>query len=165
MTMQVPDIFIYEDRRYLLIDIEKDKVLINPLDYQIKEEVHSFSTACWRGYVAEYSIIDNRIYLTKFNDEEMKVKLDLTGGVIIGLEEEGYQNSDFIESIFSGYNVAYELLFDCGKLVLVHSLIDAILKFSEIKESLTRDTYTEVARRFIDENCSVKYDYKSYKWK
>lgn len=33
MTMQVPDIVIYENRSYLLIDIEKDKYIIKPSKY------------------------------------------------------------------------------------------------------------------------------------
>jgi hypothetical protein len=105
MTMQVPDIVIYENKNYLLIDIVKDKQLINPDQFQINEAMGINSTSCWRGYEAEYSIIDNLIYLTRLNDE--KVKIDFTGGIIIGLEENGYQNSDFSESNFSDYRKVY----------------------------------------------------------
>lgn len=95
----------------------------------------------------------------------MKVEVGFTGGIMIGLEEDCYQNSDFIESIFSGYSSVYELIFRGGKLVKKYSMMKMIQEFKKIEESLNRDTYGITARKCIDENCNVKYESNSYKWK
>jgi len=41
------------------------------------DSLSGFSTGCWRGYIAYWEIIDNRLYLTNIFNEERTAKVDL----------------------------------------------------------------------------------------
>ncbi|TXT60873.1 MAG: hypothetical protein BAJALOKI2v1_70025 [Promethearchaeota archaeon] len=63
MTGQIPDLFYYEDHQLDLVGIRGDKLPI-PSDFGI--ETVMASTACWRGYVMRYKIIENYLVLDGF---------------------------------------------------------------------------------------------------
>jgi hypothetical protein len=60
MTGQVHDIVVYQNQGYSLIGVKGSGWLI-PADFGIETE--SDDTGCWRGYVALYKIIDNKLFL------------------------------------------------------------------------------------------------------
>ena len=60
MTAQIPDSFIYKDGEYSIVGLGGDG-LVYPDDYNLK--LQAASTACWRGYVYTYEIVDNKLIL------------------------------------------------------------------------------------------------------
>ena len=59
MTAQISDKILYKNIRYSLSS--------EPLSaYLLKNKIDKFNelnTACWRGYVAEWEVVDNKLYL------------------------------------------------------------------------------------------------------
>ena len=59
MTMQAPDYMGYHGRNFKIIDTEKNHSLIDSAPFHIPQndgDAWSWSTACQRGYTAEYII-------------------------------------------------------------------------------------------------------------
>ena len=60
MTNQSPDTVFYNDDKYLIAGL-KGTGLFRPLDFGIATYV--MSTACYRGYICQYKLIENRLHL------------------------------------------------------------------------------------------------------
>ncbi|TFF84944.1 hypothetical protein EU523_00835 [Candidatus Heimdallarchaeota archaeon] len=60
MTGQIPDEFIFKGESYSIAGI-KGPTLFNPRDYDISPQ--SASTACWRGFVAYYAVLEDRLII------------------------------------------------------------------------------------------------------
>jgi hypothetical protein len=62
----------------IITEIENEDRRLYPQKYE-KEEVEAlFSTACWRGYIAEWKIVNNKINLNNiYACHDQKVKVDL----------------------------------------------------------------------------------------
>lgn len=138
-TEQVGDILIYEGDTMDLFS--------NPLEmYSGADSLRSkwfgnqnnfINTACWRGYVAEWRIIENHLYLSniftcQFNDDSTKANL----GDFFALTPEGYVQADW----FSG-----TLYIPEGRLIqYAHSGYDGIFEFEKmivIRNGKLTDSY------------------------
>jgi len=173
MSGQEPDYFYYKDKKYVLIDVEKGKQIIDHGVFNIPESDLETCSGCWRGYIANYYIDGKFLYGTKqnyhtFYGEEIsdKVPIYYTGSCIIAYGSNG-NGSDFLESYLK-YTRAYELYFTNGKLDEENELALAIKeakKLSKISKS-NYDRYLAgsavIARKYL------KYEYDSlrtYKWR
>ena len=177
MTMQASDSVFYEEKEFTLIDVEAGKQIIDYANFSLIQPLDEFSvsSACWRGYTAEYFIEDNKLYgiktLNPFEhkvNKSTKVCIPFTGSCIIACGS-GW-NSDFISS-YVDYDEAYELYFDAGKLVEKLSLISAIDEMKELKDTDKYNNEMEpYDRRQAIEVIARKplkyhYDDNSYKWR
>jgi hypothetical protein len=70
-TAQEPDLIIYKGDTLLLyacpLELYPNKELIKPKSL-FGSSGRFFTTGCWRGYVATWEIIDNKLYLTKIQN-------------------------------------------------------------------------------------------------
>lgn len=71
MTGQIPDEFLFQGERYAITGIN-GPTLFNPFDYGIR--TRSASTACWRGFQAFYTILNNKLVIENLflNSKEEK---------------------------------------------------------------------------------------------
>jgi hypothetical protein len=143
-TAQVPDYLIYKD--------DTLAIFANPLEARedidsLRSEIlYEFSTACWRGYVAQWSIIDDQLYLVGFLPEgirdlkeifgnefvEGKVKADWFSGKIISPQgKELYYVHMGYESL---YERELEFKFDKGKLLDIKEHDNSTSKQSSYKD-------------------------------
>ena len=60
MTAQVDDVVVFRGRMYALIGVD-GRGLFEPGEHEL--EVHMMTTACRRGYVCEYAVDDDQLYL------------------------------------------------------------------------------------------------------
>ena len=172
MTEQSSDYVLYKHKRYNLIDCESN--LIKTADFGMKE-TNCHSTACYRGYTAEYSIEDNILYGTKSVDyhvsedsfdsytvESEKMRMHYTGAILIAFTDTEDFNYDFLET-FLDAEEAYELYF-----------VDGILKKEIALESVIKGwdrLVNDNSRIYRKLNCEkylkrhLKYRYCDYKWK
>ena len=60
MTAQLPDTVLFEDQTYDLAGVEGEG-LFEPARYGL--EVVMASTACWRGYLCTYAVVEDRLLL------------------------------------------------------------------------------------------------------
>lgn len=164
MTMQIPDMVIFKDEEYYLLDIEKGKKIFD-YDSYIKESNFpiSISSACWRGYTMEYSIINGSLFLTLLNDGECNEKLEFSGGIFIVKDEEHY-NTDFLTGVF-GFRCALELIFDKGILIKSHNLKAMLDEFNGLEEDIIGYAYQEKANEILKKHCLIKYEENNYKWR
>ncbi|MBQ6389588.1 MAG: hypothetical protein IJH90_08165 [Mogibacterium sp.] len=169
MTVQMADYVTYNGRKFTLIDIEMGKSMIGELPGPGPLEERWVCTACWRGYTADYFIIDDCLYVIRSKggayDEdrdpadktispEMK-RLHYTGSCIIaGDDAEEYRISDFLEC-YLNYEEALELHFTNGVLDEVRNLKDAVKEFREGAEAREY-----LARRDL----KYEYDDRTYRW-
>ena len=55
-TVQASDSFSFKRKKYVLVDVEKGKQIIDCADFQMPEHTFSMCSACWRGYMARNQI-------------------------------------------------------------------------------------------------------------
>lgn len=142
MTVQASDSFIFKRKKYVLIDVEIGKQIIDCADFHMPEHTPSFCTACWRGYTADYKVRGDRLYGIRYEWDSIlhkDVKSDMqmmyfTGSCIIARTEgkNSWLNSDFLEC-YVNFDEAYELHFTEGILDEVLDLEEAIVKAKEFK--------------------------------
>ncbi len=189
MTIQMSDHVTYKDKRYVLVDTES--YLIGSADFDVTP-AEGINTACWRGYTAEYEIVDNVLYGIKsvmtFNREKNKpeissssrLKMNYTGSILIARtnNDESFI-ADFLESYLCT-DEAYELHFDNGVLNEEISLKEVLDEWEEIeaqiemeiKEKISKGIYKEKYEGWDDINSKqcefakdkLKYNYCNYKW-
>lgn len=61
MTAQITEKLVYNDEEYNMASL--------PLEPYLKRhgfEFYAWCTACWRGYVGSWEVVDNKLYLTEF---------------------------------------------------------------------------------------------------
>ena len=181
MTVQASDSFIFKRKKYVLIDVEIGKQIIDCADFHMPEHNPSFCTACWRGYTADYKVRGDKLYGIRYEwDSKLHkdVKSDMqmmnfTGSCIIARTEgkNSWLNSDFLEC-YVNFDEAYELHFTEGILDEVLDLGEAILKAKEFKSSdiyLNETTEPYVRGQHLEEiarmHLKYKYDYRTYRWR
>ena len=109
MSGQEPDYFYYKDKKYVLIDVEKGKQIIDHGVFNIPESDLETCSGCWRGYIANYYIDGKFLYGTKqnyhtFYGEEISDKVPIY--YIATQGSSGYGTSvDDIEDITEGANI------------------------------------------------------------
>jgi len=83
-TIQRPDIFIYNGKEYRLTAIEYPKKYLNIYSLGIKPIM--LTTACWRGYIATYSISqNNKLILSQLytnNGNNINNEIPIINGVL-----------------------------------------------------------------------------------
>ncbi|MBE5952321.1 MAG: hypothetical protein E7260_12200 [Lachnospiraceae bacterium] len=181
MTVQVSDSVKYKRKKYVLIDVEKGKQIIDCADFKMPEHLPCYNTSCWRGYTAEYVIRKDKLYGTRYewDDEQRKeiesetLFLNFTGSCVIArtTKNNTWLNSDFLEC-YVRFDEAYELHFTDGVLDEVLDLHKAITEAKEFIESETyKDESTEpqVRANCLEEiaymNLKYDYDYRTYRWR
>jgi len=138
MTAQMSDIVVTRDGRYALVGVSGSG-LFDPSEHGLR--LGMISTACWRGYLCEYTVEDDQLFLTALElsateppDElfgahvrlgetaeywPIRVRQPFTGGLLLG--------AGFIEALYVHmghqpawkYETVLELTFDGGRLVVV----------------------------------------------
>ena len=181
MTVQASDSFIFKRKKYVLIDVEIGKQIIDCADFHMPEHNPSCCPACWRGYTADYKVRGDKLFGIRFEWDSIlhkDVKSDMqmmnfTGSCIIARTEgkNSWLNSDFLEC-YVNFDEAYELHFTEGTLDEVLDLGEAIVKAKEFKASeiyLSETTEPYVRGQHLEEiarmHLKYKYDYRTYRWR
>lgn len=186
MTIQANDFVWYKNKKYTLIDCEKEKELIDSADFNL-EDMDGVCTSCWRGYMAEYFIDDDELYgikeiwvpcddgkkLSLGIESSDKKKLNYSGSIIVALNEDGASGcADFTDD-FLYFDEAYEMYFEEGVLLEIISLKAAIDEYQSYLSQRDQDnSFNDITDSFSYESelrkqikaKSLKYKYKNYKW-
>lgn len=124
-----------EISKIISLELENEDKRLYPEKYKSEEVEAMFSTACWRGYVAEWIIINDKIYLNNIyacHDNKVKVDLkkifgkELKDNLLFGdwiTNKLNVPKGECIEYVHLGYNSIYETetILDLNKGVLVDS--------------------------------------------
>jgi hypothetical protein len=173
MTFQASDHLYLGNKKYLLIDVEDGKQLIDLAVFDMPEhndQIVIISTDCWRGYTANYYVTRNVLYGVKneetYSDDlkrDRKIRsprkmIPFTGGCIIGRGDPF--NEDFLES-YLDCDEAYELSFENGVLKEKRSLSSAIEKARLVPDN--DDKWTKI-KMIAREPLKHRYGQSTYKW-
>ena len=138
MTGQISDSFLHKGKEYLIVGLNGDS-LFDPLNYDL--ETIAASTACWRGYQAFYTVLDDNLILQtlfinlkefktingispsdgidffKFSFPNINLKMKFTGTILLARDfiQEMYIHMGFQRPI--SFRTVIELRFEKGKLV------------------------------------------------
>lgn len=140
-------------------ELENEYRRLYPKKYETEEDVSLISTACWRGYVAEWIIISDKIYLSNiyvWYDSKVKVDLKkvfgnkLTGNLLFANWVTGklyVPKGQCIEYVHLGYNSIYEtetvIEFNDGVLVSSKTYNNYIAKKSKFTTDPNPNNYLE----------------------
>jgi len=140
-------------------ELENEYRRLYPKKYETEEDVSLISTACWRGYVAEWTIISDKIYLSNiyvWYDSKLKVDLkkifgnELTGNLLFANWVTGklyVPKGQCIEYVHLGYNSIYEtetvIEFNDGVLVSSKTYNNYIAKKSKFTTDPNPNNYLE----------------------
>jgi hypothetical protein len=61
MTAQIHDVVVHRKRQYALTGVD-GRGLFDPVEHGLR--VQMIHTACWRGYLCEYTVEDKQLFLT-----------------------------------------------------------------------------------------------------
>lgn len=181
MTMQANDSFMFKRKKFVLIDVENGKQIIDSADFCMQEHKPVLCTSCRRGYVAEYVVKQGKLYGTKYEQDAITHKekgsdtmlMNYTGSCVIArmARPDGWVNADFL----SGYtrcDEAYELHFTNGVLDEEIDLAPVIAKTKELVEADVRQEDIEATFARWEQigdiartGLKYEYDVKSYKWR
>lgn len=80
--MQVPDLLVTDkDTSYLY---ESPLLQIDKIDSLVSRYIESDgNSSCWRGFIAEWKIIDNRLYLSNLYNETGKININDRAEIIL----------------------------------------------------------------------------------
>lgn len=159
MTVQINDNLWYNGEKFVLIDCEKGKNIIDCANFEM-EKTNIHCTACRRGYFAEYFIGENNILygrkliyrLTRKKIRLMvspKLKINYTGSAVIAINKNGLGFSELL-SFYLDYDRAFGLYFVGGELVEVTNLAPAIKEWQDFKKTkdLEQETYSEKCYKY-----------------
>ena len=140
-------------------ELENEYRRLYPKKYETEEDVSLVSTACWRGYVAEWIIISDKIYLSNiyvWYDSKVKVDLkkvfgnELIGNLLFANWVTGklyVPKGQCIEYVHLGYNSIYEtetvIEFNDGVLVSSKTYNNYIAKKSKFRTDPNPNNYLE----------------------
>ncbi len=183
MTIQACDYVWYKGEKFVLIDCEKNKDMIDSANFDLKNQF--MWTACYRGYTAEYFIEEDVLFGIKSvsrlirtdskknpirieTEQTLKLKLNYNGSIVIASNnDERLLFLDFLDS-YLDCEQAFEMYFIDGCLMEVNDLLKAIKEWKEIEKSMKsenidfRDIYN--AKRVFAEK-HLEYEYGcSYKF-
>ncbi|AIZ56735.1 hypothetical protein Mpt1_c08590 [Candidatus Methanoplasma termitum] len=147
MTVQSDDYMYLDGKKHTLIDVEKGKQIID-CEPSLKPKIWGLTSDCWRGYTADYSVVDgilfgkHREYPEEIEEDgSLKspgIMIPFTGSCIIACGGD-FWSSDFFES-YLHFDEALELYFERGVL----------------KEKLRLNSETPL---------KYEYDSRTYKWR
>jgi hypothetical protein len=158
MTAQIPDTLIYNGDRYRIIGL-KGAGLPTPADFEM--ETFMMSTACYRGYYAQYSIQEDQLVLSEITlraregnykpiqgiepetaeygtagcYSNLHVPVHFSGGLLLG--------KDFIDAMYvhmgfqkpTSFEVVIELLVEDGH---ISRIIDHSEKIAAMREDILK---------------------------
>lgn len=153
MTAQVSDVFRYRDAYYALAGISEGEVF----DISVFGlELNHFCSACWRGYTAEFAVVQGRLVLDELHVrlkrpgegpainelkpylkngcdhyEGLGYQLEYSGGLLLA---DGFIQSLYVHMGFHPawkYETVIELIFDAG---ILKKEIDRSDRMAEIRE-------------------------------
>jgi hypothetical protein len=156
MTAQFHDLFRYQAREFSVVGVDHE--LFKPSDFQLSPI--PASTACWRGTLALYTILDVQLILetlsvnlptpqgpmingipssgrtgryTMFNNvyQNLNISIPYTGSILLG--------TDFIRELYVHmgfhpawkYNTVIELIFENGKLIRESDISEAMARLRQ----------------------------------
>jgi hypothetical protein len=153
LTVQTPDVVIYENHKYEVAGL-KGKGLLTPTDLGISPSM--MATNCYRGYICQYEIIDQKLYLTGMKvrtadnqypvvDEvsatllfkiigkyqNLKIFCEFSGGLV--LVRDALSRSRVVVPIPSSFRTVIELILENGKM---EQLIDHSEKMPDIRRQV-----------------------------
>jgi hypothetical protein len=183
MTAQMPDQFLYKEESFVLIGF-KGSNLFNPEDYGIYPIMAS--TACYRGFVASYTITDQQLILnglmlrsqeeklTEINERatikwkspmgfnfmyrDLNFPIKFTGFILLGKDfiDEMYVHMGFQRPI--SFETVIEFQFKDGEIVAVNDFSELIAKLRKEDPSKgARPDYDETTMEWIDRLFSLDY--------
>ncbi len=189
MTMQMDDYIRYKNRKYTLIDCTSNLIETAPFEL----DSIGYSTACRRGYTAEYSVENDVLYGIKCvtdsrrESDEIRIleyrsecmKMDYSGSLLIAGFKDDLHNADFIDS-FLDAETAYELIFEKGNLKEEILLKGAIEEWKTLETQLKKENREKLKQKIYKDEYEayrrigeikegfvrdrLKYKYCSYKW-
>ncbi|MCP2341236.1 hypothetical protein [Actinomadura rupiterrae] len=112
MTGQIPDSVQYRGHSYSLTGQEGEG-LFDPADHGIQPAV--MSTACWRGFICEYTVVDGGLVLT-----ELQLSVEGDPPTLFGVAPERDELRDLI------YRNLREPVRFTGRLLLGREFIDGL---------------------------------------
>ena len=79
-----------------------EKIDIDSITYNIRKHKSVAATYCWRGFYAEWKIIDNKLYLSKVFDCQTHEAINKIVEEVLGREfVNGLMNADWVNGSFS----------------------------------------------------------------
>ena len=172
MTIQMNDYLWYKGEKFVLIDWEKGKSIIDSANFELKGLI--CCTDCHRGYLAEYFIDENNMlfgeksteryiknedgsFKTEFETSQ-RLHMNYTGSAVIAIYNNGRMgHSDFL-SCYLDYDRAFELYFVDGKLAEITDLASAIKEWQDLKK--IKDLDQKIYGKKYYEYCMKKPDYQ-----
>ncbi len=172
MTIQMNDYLWYKGEKFVLIDWEKGKSIIDSANFELKGFI--CCTDCHRGYLAEYFIDENNMlfgeksteryiknedgsFKTEFETSQ-RLHMNYTGSAVIAIYNNGRMgHSDFL-SCYLDYDRAFELYFVDGKLAEITDLASAIKEWQDLKK--IKDLDQKIYGKKYYEYCMKKPDYQ-----
>lgn len=188
MTAQINDKFIFNGHSYDISAIQL------PCEFFCIEKLGIFptekTTACWRGYVAEFAILENRLVLKDLttNNGKRDVEPVVLNGIspfIIGSEkyQDWYYENINLEISYSGailitdgflreyyvhmgfqspfsYTKVVELIFEHGLLISTNDLSDVATKFREEVATENHESRMKNIPLWINECFDLSYHIK-----
>ncbi|HJJ31984.1 MAG TPA: HIRAN domain-containing protein [Methanocorpusculum sp.] len=171
MTAQEPDYLIFDNRSFIVIDIEYGKHPETEFIQPGKNAINT--TANYRGYEAEYRIVDNRLFGIQIPaDETHPVPLHYTGSMLIArkTDDDEFWITDSLWC-FLDADEAFELSFEDGMLKNTRNLADACAEMKKIRTSewWTSESVTHRDRlTVLDDYCRDclcgSYGHNTYRW-
>lgn len=120
MTAQVHDQVEWRHRKYLLVGVDGDR-LFDPADHGL-HDLRPTTTANWRGWVAHYAIVDDRLLLAELVDVGLFVLPGETVPAFDGVEAT-YEGRGPLS--YTGLDLPLDFT---GKLLIAHGFIDSLYR-------------------------------------
>ena len=188
MTAQIPDYYHYKGRNHQIIAMT-NPIDFNPEDYGFRPAAPH--TACWRGYICQYDITDDQLFLSKLwvNQEvddpypvfdgvsptldrnesmmvykELRHRIDYDGRVVVG---SGFLREYYIHMGFQrawAFRNVYELVFEHGKVIrkINHSKVAEGIRKKIAEDPHFLDAMQSDIVRFVNESFSLDKDVKAW---
>ncbi len=164
-TGQIPDILIYNNDTLLMFANPLEELTkVDSLKVKLFEDnKEHWNTSCWRGYQAEWTIINNQLFLTAIyscNYYEDSIKSDLKqlfGEKFIN----GKVKADWVTGeILSGYGN----IFFCFYESFYEKEIDFKFLNGQLKDLTTYNNSKSRKSNYSDETTLLKFIYSNIQW-
>ena len=182
MTGQMSDDFLYQNEKYVLAGVSGTG-LFNPEDYDMFP--YSSCTACWRGYLVSYAIVNDKLVVQtldvnlretkklngkkpkkgkdhfKFTYPKLNLELDFTGTLMIAKDfiREMYVHMGFQRPMT--YRRVYELKFENGRFISERDLSEAMAerrKENPTLDATPKSPHDTDVKNWISDTFSLEYE-------
>lgn len=169
-TVQTRDILIMNmDTTYLLYNYPLDSHPNIEKIYKHMERDTLFSkssnTACWRGYIAEWRLINNTLYLSNIYSCDRKTKLDLKK-IFSVVDNQGLVKAYWVsDSLKVGYGGIYRYASYSDNYPLYKSQSVFAIKNGSLKEKIHYNSSNSILTSYSDNPKKLQdYIYKRINW-